>query len=138
MAAGSVLILTVIWPLDGEKLTTLGFILIPTAVWLIMAGIRLMATGWKKLNGTWYYLKSDGTMMRNGWLKIKGKWYYFDSDGAMAGKGWHKINGNYYYMYSSGEMAADAWIDGYYVNASGTWIPNKTRSYKAAYAQFLR
>lgn len=97
-----------------------------------------MATGWKKLNGTWYYLKSDGTMMRNGWLKIKGKWYYFDSDGAMAGKGWHKINGNYYYMYSSGEMAADAWIDGYYVNASGTWIPNKTRSYKAAYAQFLR
>lgn len=42
-----------------------------------------MATGWKCLNGTWYYLESNGSM-HVGWLKDSGKWYWLDGSGAMA------------------------------------------------------
>ena len=38
--AGTGLNRMVIWLRDGKKLTSLGFILIPTAVWLITDGIR--------------------------------------------------------------------------------------------------
>ena len=42
-----------------------------------------MQIGWKKLDGKWYYLNSDGAM-QIGWKKIDGKWYYLLTDGAMG------------------------------------------------------
>ncbi|MCC2820233.1 S-layer homology domain-containing protein, partial [Lachnoclostridium pacaense] len=41
-------------------------------------------TGWKQLDGTWYYFDASGLMEYGGWREIGGKWYYFYPDGAMA------------------------------------------------------
>ena len=88
------------------------------------------ATGWNKINGTWYsfdnkgrmrdnewfqdtdskwyHLASGGAMDTNKWLSSGGKWYYAGGDGAMM-SGWKYDNGNWYYMKSNGEMAT-SWI----------------------------
>ena len=42
-----------------------------------------MQTGWQKVNGTWYYLSSNGAM-KTGWFDYAGKKYYLKSSGAMA------------------------------------------------------
>lgn len=92
--------------------------------WYYLASSGAMQTGWLKDGGTWYYLASSGAM-QTGWLKDGGEWYYFASSGAMQ-TGWQKIGGVWYYLKASGVMAANTWIDGYYVNASGAWVPNQT------------
>lgn len=38
-------------------------------------------TGWRNIEGTWYYLDSDGKMA-TGWAKIGYSWYGFTSSGA--------------------------------------------------------
>lgn len=86
-----------------------------------------IATGWRSIDGQWYYFQSDGYMV-TGWRYIGGQWYYFQPSGAMLGEGWHVIAGSWYYMYSSGAMASNTWIGDSYVNASGAWVPGKTKS----------
>lgn len=85
------------------------------------------ATGWKLINGKWYYFYSNGNMA-TGWLKSGDKWYYLTESGAMA-TGWKLINEKWYYFYSDGDMATgwlksgDKW---YYLTESGAmatgWI----------------
>ena len=80
-------------------------------------------TGWKKVDGKWYYLDQNG-VMQTGWQKVDGKWYYMNTSGAML-TGWQKINGKWYYMNASGAMLT-GWqkINGkwYYMNASGAML----------------
>ena len=78
------------------------------------------ATGWLKDGSTWYYLKSSGEM-QTGWLQEKGFWYYLDDSGAMK-TGWYQVSGKWYYSYSSGELAVNTIVDGYTVNHNGEWI----------------
>ena len=75
------------------------------------------ATGWLKDGSTWYYLKSSGEM-QTGWLKENGSWYYLDSSGAMK-TGWYQVSGKWYYSYSSGALAVNTTVDGYRVNSDG-------------------
>ena len=75
------------------------------------------ATGWLKDGSTWYYLKSSGEM-QTGWLKENGVWYYLDSSGAMK-TGWYQVSGKWYYSYSSGALAVNTTVDGYRVNSDG-------------------
>lgn len=91
-------------------------------IWYYLASSGAMQTGWQKIDGIWYYLASNGAM-QTGWQKIGGEWYYLASSGAML-TGWQQIGGTWYYLTASGAMAANTWIDGYYVDASGAWIPN--------------
>ena len=51
-----------------------------------------MQTGWLKVGGSWYYLKSSGAMA-TGWQKVGGSWYYLKSGGEMA-TGWQKVSGS--------------------------------------------
>ncbi|WP_049509640.1 SH3 domain-containing protein [Streptococcus pseudopneumoniae] len=81
------------------------------------------ATGWLKDGSTWYYLKSSGEM-QTGWLQEKGYWYYLDDSGAMK-TGWYQVSGKWYYSYSSGELAVNTIVDGYTVNHNGEWIKEK-------------
>lgn len=68
--------------------------------------------GWKNVNGTWYYYKSDNTKA-TGWIKPDSNWYYLKSDGSMA-TGW--INdGSWYYLKDSGAMAKG------WVQTGGAW-----------------
>ena len=63
------------------------------------------STGWLKDGSSWYYLKSSGEM-QTGWLKENGVWYYLDSSGAMK-TGWYQVSGKWYYSYSSGALAVN-------------------------------
>ena len=80
-------------------------------------------TGWKKVDGKWYYLDQNG-VMQTGWQKVDGKWYYMNTSGAML-TGWQKINGKWYYMNTSGAMQT-GWLKlgnkWYYLNASGAMV----------------
>ena len=40
-----------------------------------------MATGWKKVSGSWYYLNEDGRMAENETIEIDGEVYTFDEFG---------------------------------------------------------
>ena len=75
------------------------------------------STGWLKDGSSWYYLKSSGEM-QTGWLKENGSWYYLDSSGAMK-TGWYQVSGKWYYSYSSGALAVNTTVDGYRVNSDG-------------------
>ena len=78
------------------------------------------STGWLKDGSNWYYLKPSGEM-QTGWLQEKGFWYYLDDSGAMK-TGWYQVSGKWYYSYSSGELAVNTIVDGYTVNHNGEWI----------------
>ncbi|MCI6041800.1 N-acetylmuramoyl-L-alanine amidase [bacterium] len=82
------------------------------------------ALDWLTDNGKKYYFDEEGWMV-TGWQKIDGKWYLFSGSGAMQ-TGWHWVGEKCYYLAESGIMAEDTWIDGYYVDASGAWVPGKT------------
>ena len=75
------------------------------------------STGWLKDGSSWYYLKSSGEM-QTGWLKENDLWYYLDSSGAMK-TGWYQVSGKWYYSYSSGALAVNTTVDGYRVNSDG-------------------
>jgi len=80
-----------------------------------LAGITLaLATtfssfaGWVQSGNRWWYsTNANGTTWySNGWQQIDGAWYYFDANGWM--------------------LADTTTPDGFYVNASGAWVPNQT------------
>ena len=95
-----------------------------------------MVTGWKQVNGTWYYITQAGGKtgwflqkgkwyffdktgaMKTGWLKQKGKWYYLDKNGVMK-TGWLKVDGKWYYFNTSGSMASNEFVKGWWVEKSG-------------------
>ncbi len=102
-----------------------------------------MATGWKEIDGFWYYFvpgsnyratntwwNVDGIYyhfdenghMQTGWIEVDGKTYYLTDRGEMV-TGWQKIDDRDYYFYDSGDMARSTVIDGYYVNEDGVWVP---------------
>ncbi|PSM55181.1 hypothetical protein C4L39_24270, partial [Clostridium diolis] len=108
------------WVYDGKD--TVG-------QWFHLGRDGRMDTGWfKDSNGTWYYLcdgRSYGALgyMETGWKFIDGKWYFLKSNGAMA-TGWTYVDGSWYYLYSDGSMAGNTEIDGYRLDTSGAWINN--------------
>jgi hypothetical protein len=78
-------------------------------------------TGWKNIDGKWYYYTSNGVPAKE-WLQVSNKWYYFDEKGVMQ-TGWKAINGKWYYLDSSGYMKT-GWVQSggkwYYLNNDGT------------------
>ena len=70
-----------------------------------------MATGWKKIDGIWYYFRNSGAMA-TGWFEDKEAeaainwsktlWYWFDDNGLMA-TGWKEIDGQWEFFADSGE-----------------------------------
>ena len=81
---------------------------------------------WKYINNHWYHFNESG-YMDTGWTRVNGSWYYLGSanDGAMK-TGWQLVNHKWYYLRSNGRMAYNTWIGGYYVNADGAWVEDKT------------
>ena len=94
-------------------------------IWYYLDSDGYMATGWVKVDGKWYFLKSSGAMA-TGWLLDKNKWYYLKSNGEMA-VGWLKDKEKWYYLKSSGAMAV-GWLkdkgEWYYLNADGSMQQN--------------
>lgn len=75
------------------------------------------STGWRSIDGAWYYFGSDG-YMKTGWVKDGANWYYMSESGAMK-TGWvisyGAGYGQWYYMGADGAMKT-GWI-----NDGGTW-----------------
>lgn len=71
------------------------------------------STGWRSINGNWYYFDSTG-YMKTGWANDGGTWYYMQPSGEMR-TGWVNDGGTWYYLQSSGAMKT-GWI-----NDNGVW-----------------
>ena len=80
-------------------------------------------TGWKHVDGYWYYFNASGVMQK-GWKKVDGYWYYFNQNGCMI-TGWKNVEGYWYYFNQNGCMIT-GWkhVDGYwyYFNQNGCMI----------------
>ncbi|WP_374718156.1 S8 family serine peptidase [Neobacillus sp.] len=109
-------------------------------------------TGWKFINGSWYYYKNnvkqtgwvfdkswyyldkDGKM-KTGWIKDGKHWYYLKNSGAMV-TGWYKVGNIWYYFQQSGTMKT-GWVHvngkWYYLKSSGAmatgWVKDGKRWY---------
>lgn len=94
-------------------------------LWYFMDARGIMQTGWLFQNNLWYYLKDSGAMAVN-WQNVNGKWYWLNQDGAMR-TGWKFINNLWYYMEESGAMLENTsrTINGveYRFDANGAWMP---------------
>ena len=117
--------------------------------------ISLEATGWKEINGSWYYgdenrnaVTGPATIggvrycfdelgrMVTGWAQVEDHWYCASSTGALYCDGWRLISGAWYYFLPTGEMAT-GWIsDGgawYYFLDSGImatgWVEDDGKWY---------
>ena len=74
----------------------------------------MRANGWYCLKGTgyedWYYLNADGSEV-TGWKKINGLWYYFDlSNARMVKNNTILSNGKHYALGSDGAMVTNGWM----------------------------
>ena len=107
--------------------------------WYAIDAHEYMITGWRMLEGNYYYFAPDGVMAsdewRDGyWLSSSGAWTYEaygswhldgngwwfgDTSGWYAANQWQKINGSWYYFDGSGYMVTNKYIDGYYLGADG-------------------
>lgn len=83
------------------------------------------ATGWRQINGIWYFFDDYG-QMRTGWIQSDGEWYYADLSGAMQ-TGVIQIEGKIYLFSESGAMQkGKCIINGsfYDFNDNGVFIGN--------------
>lgn len=94
------------------------------------------ATGWKLINGTWYYFNDNG-VMHTGWLKYNNKKYKLSDSGIMI-TGWNLDNGKWYYFNDDGTMHI-GWLkdnnEWYKLDEDGTmitgWISDNDKWYYA-------
>lgn len=83
------------------------------------------STGWKQIDGIWYYFDPNG-LMRTGWIYDGGNYYYADLSGAMQ-KGIIQIEGKIYLFSESGAMQkGSCMIDGklYNFDNNGVYLGN--------------
>ena len=79
---------------------------------------RDTAGGWAQNDtGSWLYYENHKPV--TGWKQVEGTWYYFDAVGLMQSGGWRQIGGKWYYFYADGSMAANTEIDGYQIGPDG-------------------
>ncbi|MDO5708732.1 MAG: GH25 family lysozyme [Coriobacteriales bacterium] len=76
----------------------------------------------KTFGKTKYYFDGSG-WMATGWKKINGKWYWFSDSGAMATNRW--ISGTYYVGSDGAMLTSTTTPDGYKVGADGAWLGNE-------------
>ena len=55
--------------------------------------IPKLKTGWKNIDGKWYYLDADGVVQTSKWIRTNNKWYYVNVDGEMVISKWIYTNG---------------------------------------------
>lgn len=74
---------------------------------------------WKQNKFGWWY--TEGNSWATGWRLIDGSWYYFSKTGYMN-TGWVCDGFNWYYLNSDGSMVSSTMIDGNKLDSSGKCI----------------
>lgn len=64
------------------------------------------------------------------WVCDSNGWWYDNGDGTYPSSCWKQIDGVYYYFKDNGYMAANEYIDGYWLNADGSWTYPYTAGWK--------
>lgn len=100
-----------------KKIMALGII----ATCLITLNPIGASAEWKQDSTGWWY--TEGNSWATGWREIDGKWYYFDNDGYMK-TGWIQDENKWYYLDSDGAMLKNTTINGYALGSDGAWVQN--------------
>lgn len=61
-------------------------------------------SGWKEIEGQYYYFRKNGAMKKGGWLQIRTRRFYLDPMTGARLTGWQVINNNTYYFSKNGVM----------------------------------
>lgn len=92
--------------------------------WYYFDGNGIRQIGWLQSGQRWYYLNPKDGKLLTGWQFVNGKWYYLNPGGGEMLTGWIQTQpGIWYYTNSDGSMASSTQVGGYWVDASGKWIP---------------
>lgn len=76
------------------------------------------AQGWAQNDsGRWLYYEKGKPV--TGWKRVDGQWYWLDASGFMQSGGWKSIEGRWYYFCPNGSMAVNTVIDGYEIGPEG-------------------
>ena len=95
---------------DGEM--AIGWKEIGGATYFFNGKGQMQAGRWLHLNDDWgenakgndYYLNSNGKMQTGGWFKLDGSWYYIQSNGARRFSELSEIGGKKYLFAADGKM----------------------------------
>lgn len=91
----------------------------------------------QKMCNKWYRIDENGELS-TGWKYIDGNWYYFDSNENLPNKdhvmltGWQYLsadandiyNKKFYYFDNSGAMLKNKWVEDYYLGSDGAMLTN--------------
>ena len=84
---------------------------------------------WKEINGTFYYVQSDGGRA-TGWLQDGNDWYYLDPGNGAMKTGWVDIGGEWYYFRSSSGAMVTGMVNingqNEYFDHNGVWQYSET------------
>ena len=88
------------------------------------------SNGWVKTEIGWMY--NENGKLVTGWKQIDGKWYYFEASGVMQ-TDWKQIGDKWYYLYEDGHMAKSEKIQGkdgkvYDIDENGVCVLSSSRS----------
>lgn len=105
------------------KKLVLSLLIVASATTVMPIGV---AAEWKNNNTGWWY--TEGDSYSTGWKQIDGSWYYFGNDGYMK-RGWILDKAEWYYLQDNGIMATGklAIKDRVYeLDINGKWIYNSS------------
>lgn len=127
----------------------IGWVKLPSGGWLYADSKGVLAEGWKKISGKWYYFGNkpmEYKPLEGEWYpastaskapeKIGKYYYFFDKSTAMV-TGWQKAGGKWYFFKNNGPMVTSKWIkDGgkwYHLDANGVmqtgWFKDGSKWY---------
>lgn len=66
-----------------------------------------MVTGWRKIEGKWYFFDEKNGDMKKGWIVWKGAWFYLDPTDGHMHTGWLDYKNKRCYLDGSGRALCD-------------------------------
>ena len=113
---------------SGALVNTAGWVH-TAASWFYTNARGVPETGWKYLDGAWYYFMPEWGRMCTNACAVDGSLYTFGKDGVMTGQvttpGWHKLGNDWFFVQADGK-AATGWTtignDWYYFLEDGSMI----------------